>query len=306
MRPKTNALVLIAVTMLAAGVAAQTVPDSAPAPVAAGAVLSPKAGMITMRVDTMDAAPVKGAPFCATVATEHTQSFADGNRIHTTDNTTLCRDSEGRTRREAGLNLLGAGPQPPASKLITIADPVSGARYMLDPDNKIAHKMTLPSPGNAGATTAGPAGLPEKGERMMIYQSAGPSAPPVFSTNVFFRRAGQDPDEPAPATENLGDQTINGIQATGMRMTTTIPSGKMGNDKPITVTSERWYSSDLRATVMTKHTDPWAGELKTEFTSVNTSEPDPSLFKVPSDYKIVDDKTGPVTIRMSAPAPPAQ
>jgi hypothetical protein len=57
---------------------------------------------------------------------------------------------------------------------------------------------------------------------------------------------------------------------------------------------------------MTKHADPWAAELETQFTNVNTSEPDPSLFTVPSDYKIVDDRDGPVTIRMVGPAPPAK
>jgi hypothetical protein len=46
--------------------------------------------------------------------------------------------------------------------------------------------------------------------------------------------------------------------------------------------------------------------LETQFTNVNSSEPDPSLFTVPSDYKVVDDKDGPVTIRMVGPAPPAK
>ena len=100
-------------------------------------------GMVTMRVDAMDVAPVKGAPFCATVATEHTQSLADGNRIHTNDTATLCRDSEGRTRREAGLNLLSAGQDTAPPKLITITDPVAGVRYLLDTENKIAQKMPL-------------------------------------------------------------------------------------------------------------------------------------------------------------------
>jgi hypothetical protein len=299
------AVMLIAVIMSAATMAAQNSPESAPVPIAlAGQVaLSPKAPMIAMHVDNMDAAPAKGAPFCATVATEHTQTFADGNRIHTADNSTLCRDGEGRTRREAGLNLLGAGPRTTASRLITIDDAVSGVRYMLDPDNEIAHKMILPSPDHL-AKTISPAGLPEKSEHVMVYRSADSAAGPVLSSNVFFKKGGQDSDE-ATSSENLGDQNINGILATGTRMTTTIPAGKMGNDKPIAVTSERWYSSDLKATVMTKHTDPWAGELKTEFTNVNTSEPDPFLFKVPSDYKILDDKAGPFTMQISAPVPPA-
>jgi hypothetical protein len=297
-------LTLIAATVLTTGAAAQTAPDSPSPSIAAGAVLQQKSGMISMRLDgTDDVAPVKGAPFCATITTEHTQSFADGNRIHTTDTSSLCRDSDGRTRREAGLKLLGAGPQNSAPKLITIVDPVAGVRYMLDSDNKVAHKMVLSAPSNP---RSGPVDLPARGERMFIYQNAGGAGPQTLSENVLFRRKiGQDSSQPAPSTEDLGDQTINGIHASGTRMTTTIPSGQMGNDKPISVISERWYSADLKATVMTRHSDPWAGELKTEFTTVNTSEPDPSLFTVPSDYRILDDKTGPITIQMP-PAPPTQ
>jgi hypothetical protein len=80
----------------------------------------------------------------------------------------------------------------------------------------------------------------------------------------------------------------------------------MGNEQPIVVTSERWYSPELKATVMTKHNDPWAGELKTQFTRVNTSEPEPSLFTVPGDYKIVDEKAGPFMIQLPSPAPTGQ
>jgi len=308
MRLNINALALIAATVLASSMAAQTSPDSSTVSVAPGAVLQPKAGMIAMHVDNnMDAAPVKGAPFCATVTTEHTQLLADGNRIHTADDSMLCRDSEGRTRREAGLNLLGAAPQTSAPKLITIVDPVAGVRYLLDTDNKVAHKMPLSPAGfAAGVTTAGPAGIPPKGEHVMVYRSADAPGPNVFFNRVFVNKAGQDSNESAPTSENLGDQTIDGIHATGTRMTTTIPSGQMGNEKPIVVTSERWYSPELKATVMTKHNDPWAGELKIQFANVNTSEPDPSLFTVPSDYKVVDDKAGPFTIQMSAPSRRAQ
>ena len=39
---------------------------------------------MALRMDEMDdVLQVKGSPFCATVTTEHTQQFADGNRIHT-------------------------------------------------------------------------------------------------------------------------------------------------------------------------------------------------------------------------------
>lgn len=292
MRPRTNLLILVACVLIAVSVVAQAPPE-ANGPVTAGAIGK---GVFAMHMEgNMDAPPVKGVPFCANISTEHTQSFADGNRIHSTDSSTLCRDSEGRTRREAGLNLLGAGPEKSAAKLVTIVDPVAGVRYMLDPENKTAHRMSLSAPG--------PGVPPDLEKQVMVFRHAGSEEGGGASGNVFYKKIGPD-HEDAGSTENLGDQTINGIHATGTRMTHTIPAGQMGNDKPIVVRSERWYSQDLKATVMTKHDDPWAGELKTEFTSVNTAEPDASLFTVPGDYKIVDDKDGPVMFhRFVAPVP---
>lgn len=268
-----------------------------------------KAGMVTMRVDDTEVEPAKGAPFCATVTTEHTQAFADGNRIHTTDSSSVCRDSEGRTRREASLNLLGAAAQNPAPKLVTIVDPVAGYRYMLDSESKTAHRFPIVSNAKSVSTNGQSVALPDKGERVMFYQRVGTAGPnTAVGGNVMFRSTGRVPDDPAPTTENLGDQTIEGIHATGTRMTTTIPAGQMGNEQPILVTSERWYSADLKATVMTKHIDPWAGELRTQFTNVSASEPDSSLFRVPSDYRVVDEKAGPFVLQkqMLAPPPPSE
>ena len=51
---------------------------------------------------------------------------------------------------------------------------------------------------------------------------------------------------------------------------------------------------------MTKHNDPWAGEMKTQFTNVTPSEPEHSLFTVPTDYKVVDDKSGPFVFQLSS------
>ena len=264
-----------------------------------------KAGMMTVHVDDMDAAPVKGVPFCATVTTEHTQAFADGNRIHTTNDASLCRDSEGRTRRDAGLEFMGAAPPPDLPKLITITDPVAGYRYVLDGQRKVAHRIPFQSGESGMVKAAGVPGPGDKGPHVMMYQKIGTGGPNlVMNDNVFFRQSGEASDAPRPTTETLGDQVIDGVHATGTRMTTTIPAGKMGNEQPILVTSERWYSPELKVTIMTKHTDPWAGELKTEFRNVNTSEPDSSLFTVPSDYKVVDDKGGPFFFHKQLTAPP--
>jgi hypothetical protein len=304
---KINVLALMLAGALVGSAAAQGSPESGLmlSGGVGGAALQTRTGMVTMRIDTMDAAPVKGAPFCATVVTEHTQSLADGNRIHTSDSSMLCRDSEGRVRREAGLNLLEAGQQTSAPKLITIVDPVAGIRYLLDTENKIAQKMPLlPEGGFTTAAVPGPAHAPDK--QVMIYQRTGGPGSDVMFNDVLVKKVGPDSGEKAPNSENLGDQTIDGIHVTGTRMTHTIPAGKMGNEKPITVTSERWYSPELKATITTKHDDPWAGELKTELKNVSASEPDASLFAVPADYKVVDDKDGPIRIKLHAPTPPPQ
>jgi hypothetical protein len=296
MRVTTNFLTLFAAITLASGLSAQTPVDPAIATAA-----SPKGPMIALHLDNAEVDSVKGAPFCATITTQHTQAFSDGNRIHTSDKSSVCRDSEGRTRREAGLNLMGASTQKSSGKLITILDPVAGVRYILEPDAKVAHKVTLPSPAPLAPRLRG---LPGKEPPVMIYQSEGGGGAHGVSTNVFFKKT-SDAKESVPSAQDLGDQTINGIHATGTRMTTTIPSGQIGNDQPINIVSERWYSPELKTTVMDKHSDPMAGELKTELSGVNTSEPDPSLFTVPADYKIVEDKDGPMML-MRPPAPPPQ
>lgn len=298
----TQILAVAVTLMLASALSAQVAPDPELI-LNGGPPMQMRTGSMSVRLETMGAAPVKGAPFCATVSTEHTQNLSDGNRIHTTDSSSLCRDSEGRTRREAGLNLMGAAAQVSTPKLVTIIDPVAGVRYILDVANKVAHKMTLKTFGPDGSLPDGPGGA-GKGDRVMIIQRDGGSGPNLFFKDVEINKAGPDSSNP-PATESLGDQTINGIHATGTRVTTTIPAGKMGNEKPIIVTSERWYSPELQATIMTKHDDPWSGELKMEFTNVNTAEPDPSLFTVPSDYKIVEDKDGPMRIQFKQQLPPA-
>jgi hypothetical protein len=298
---KVNALVFTTVILLLTSMAAQTdsapplaraVPEFGPMPMTVG---------VSLRTELMDAEPVKGVPFCATILTEHTQAFADGNRIHTTDSSMLCRDTEGRTRRETSLTLLRPAAENPPMKLITIIDPVAGFRYVLDTNAKIARKMPLPSTSEAGPGTAN-AGAKEG--NVFFYRTGGAAGAEVSSGQVIINR-GQTSDAPAATTDNLGDQTIDGIHATGTRVTTIIPSGKMGNEQPITITSERWYSQELKATVMTKHSDPWAGELKTQFTNLNTAEPDPSLFSVPSDYKTVDEKAGPFRMQVPPPPPPA-
>src|SRR5207249_9818645 len=83
-------------------------------------------------------------------------------------------------------------------------------------------------------------------------------------------------------TESLGTQTINSVTAQGTRYTRTIPAGQIGNEQPIIIVSERWYSPDLQIVVMSKRSDPRFGETTYQLTNLQRSEPAASLFQVPA------------------------
>jgi hypothetical protein len=89
-------------------------------------------------------------------------------------------------------------------------------------------------------------------------------------------------------TENLGEQTILGFRVRGTRVITTLPAGQIGNDRPIDIVSEQWFSPDLALVMRSLHRDPWAGEFTTTVTKVNRGDQAVSLFEVPTSYKIID------------------
>src|SRR5215468_7025612 len=80
---------------------------------------------------------VTGAPFSADVVTETIQTLPDGNRIVQRVEGRIYRDSHGRTRNERTFQMGGTSEQ---KQTIAIYDSVSGMRYTLDPETRIANK----------------------------------------------------------------------------------------------------------------------------------------------------------------------
>jgi hypothetical protein len=89
-------------------------------------------------------------------------------------------------------------------------------------------------------------------------------------------------------TEDLGHTSIEGVLVTGKRTTTTIPLGKIGNDRPIVVVHEEWRSPELKILVKTIDTDPRTGEQTMELEGLTRTDPDATLFQAPSGYKVQD------------------
>ena len=205
---------------------------------------------------------VKGAPYSAVAETESVQPLMDGSKTTRKTTAQVYRDGEGRTRREQKLsNIGGFATADDAPPMVFIDDPVAGISYMLDTKNLKARKMRFRG------------GAPPSGKM---------PPPPM-------KRASAS----EPKTEALGKQMIEGVEAEGTRTTITIPAGQIGNEKPLEIVSERWYSSALQEVILSKHRDPRLGEHTYRLTNINRSEPAPALFQPSSDYAVTDNQHGP-------------
>jgi hypothetical protein len=205
---------------------------------------------------------------------------------------TTARDSQGRTRQDTALPAIGNLSAANAPHLIFIHDPVAQTSYTLNLTEKTAQKMPA-LPHLAGGT----AGAPGATVTMRVVEGNGAPLPPpdAMSTamgapapGVFFEKHLITSEQDQGNTEDLGSQTMEGVLVNGVRTTHTIPAGQIGNERPITIVTEVWTSPDLKTVVYSKRSDPRMGEQTFRLTNIVRTEPSPSLFTVPADFKIVD------------------
>jgi hypothetical protein len=200
---------------------------------------------------------VRGSPFSAQVVTTSTQELADGNRIVHSSTETISRDSQGRTRSEESVS---------ASRVVLIQDPIAGAAYILESNSRLVRRIAT-----SYSETNAP--LPEirSGSAIPIIDSGSKAAPIDLKS------------------ESLGLQLIEGVLADGTRLTRTIPAGQSGNQRPVEVLTEIWYSTELQTIVMSRTLDPRLGETVYKLTNIQRTEPPHSLFEIPSDYTVRDE-----------------
>ena len=221
---------------------------------------------------------VKGVPFSAQAVTEVNQALADGNRIQRKSASAIYRDSEGRTRREQ--TLMGLGP---------LAAPDGHALDGVHKRPGIGRQLRARRADERGAQEHGRSHLSRRRSRVAkgydetaaARRACGPSTcAPRFRTAAAPQRIWRT------RRESLGRQIIEGVQAEGTRTVMTIPAGQIGNERPIEIVSERWYSPELQTVVMTRNADPRMGETVYKLTGINRAEPPHSLFEIPADYTV--------------------
>jgi len=188
---------------------------------------------------------VKHSPYSAETRTESTQILSNGTRLTRRTTGRVFRDSEGRTRRELSGTTVGPfATRGDTQRLIFINDPVAGISSTISPNSDTVQTRTLPAIDNDVLSEAG-----------------------ISSENS--------------RTESLGKQLIEGFEAEGKRTTILIPAGRIGNDKPIEIVHEQWYSPELQTMLLSKHNDPRWGETVYQLNNIDRSAPNPALFSLP-------------------------
>jgi hypothetical protein len=215
---------------------------------------------------------VRGAPYSGDGLTTVKTTLYDGTRIERTVSAKFYRDSLGRVRREQTvIGLAALDPTQDTTQVVTIVDPVASIVWTLNPTARTAYRVQY----RAARLGAPPPPPPPPPPGVPGHARPGAPAPPP-------------PAPPKPVEESLGTRDIDGLTATGVKSTLTIPIGQIGNDRPIEVVEERWESPELRLLLYSRRRDPRTSDVEYRMSNIMRAEPSADLFTVPSDYTVID------------------
>lgn len=211
---------------------------------------------------------LRNAPFTATVNTEWIRQLPDGSTITLKNHRAIARDGAGRIFQERRVLVPADGKAESGVSQIEISDPVSHMLYICVPRERVCQLEEFSAP-----------------------EFAPPAAP------------GTVPSHPGgPEWEDLGKQSISGLETVGMRETIVIPAGTIGNNSPLLSKREFWYSPRLGVNLVSKRQDPLFGVQNFEVTEISLGEPDAKLFELPVGSKILDLRQPPEISRPEAPS----
>lgn len=216
-----------------------------------------------MEIMLAKSTPVLGKPYSADSQTDVVQTLADGNRIVRHTSGKFYRDSTGRTRREQ--TFANVSPSIPGETKIFLENPSTNSFWVMDPGEKTTRHMTNITykkiqHEDAANHPLGPATLPKLDESRDIV------------------------------TTNLGQKTIQGVPCNGKRDTITIPAGQIGNEQPIVIVTETWFSPAIEAVVSSTTNDPRFGQTTYQLQNIKLGEPASQLFEPPADFHLEGPK----------------
>jgi hypothetical protein len=198
-----------------------------------------------------------GEPYSLTSKAIISKKFTDGTWHTTFQEERRMRDSEGRERSE----LLDASGRP---IIIRLTDPVAQSMVLLQPFSKSATVTHVPLPS------------PEQEARAEEFRAKAAEYRALHPLS--------------PDTESLPPQTIAGVYAEGKRRTTVLRAAKMPDGQQVRVVEETWTAPDLKIPLARTSDDPRGEKITMTVTDLQRADPDPALFQIPPDYKLVEQK----------------
>src|SRR5258708_10752965 len=195
------------------------------------------------------------APFTATVNTEWIRQLPDGSTITLKNHRAIARDAAGRIFQERRALVPDDGETQSGITQIEISAPVTHDLYICMPYGRTCQVEAVSPPAPLSYTPTGKA-----------HAARGSSS----------------------ESQDLGKQSIVGLETVGTRETTSIPTGTIGNNSPLLSKREFWFSPQLGVNLISKRLDPFSGTQIFEVSDITLGEPDAKLFEVPSGFKILD------------------
>jgi hypothetical protein len=264
---------------------------------------------------------VKGAPYSGDEFSESLQVLSDGTRISNQSKASVYRDGEGRVRRETDKAISIWDPVENVTYELNKST-MKGVKVSMARTNatvRTVNGVTM-TVANSGSLPAGSYQLSTESQNMsammdklkaeaqfqgMTVNGASPDPQKAAAVKEQLDQAMATLSQmdtmratltktvmaKSAAAEQLGQQVMEGLTAEGTRTTVTLEAGAIGNDRPIHVVSERWYSPELQTVVTTKHSDPRSGEETFRLSNVRKGEPGADLFMLPPGYQLQESGT---------------
>jgi hypothetical protein len=206
------------------------------------------------RIINITIPPVQHAPFTSIVTAEWTKTLEDGSTLTRQNHRVVVRDGNGRIFQERRWLVPKDGQEESFLMRTEISDPTQHTKYFCRPQD---HICMLQDYDGGPAEVSEPVGSQDGGKTMLTR-------------------------------EDLGKNNVSGLEVVGTRETRIIAAGVLGNDRPLTVTKEFWYSPQLGLNMLVKRNDPRTGVQTFMVTEVGLAEPDPKYFQLPAGYTVKD------------------
>ena len=211
-------------------------------------------------MESLYISPKPGAPFSMKLAAEWSKPLAGGGTYTLANERGIARDSKGRIYEERWILVPKGGDVKSWMNVFQLADPERHTLYNCWTHNKVCELMRYED-------------IPNAEYQPRLHQS-GPLPGGRGSVQA----------------EDLGAGSVQGLETHGYRETTTFNPGTMGNDREMVATREFWFSMQLGINLSSIVDNPQTGKQVFTVKDLTTSEPDPSLFRVPAGYRVVDKR----------------